>query len=157
MSVRFASSMFAIAALSGCASLPYEKDKLCEPLREFAESVGPDDNRTIAFHTSWGSNFLDDPEPAIFAKKCVHGGYAPADAVCEFLIEHGATEFAGKNVERVLTCLSSGTAFGPDIDLSRGIFHLGFGTPERGSHITVEFDEDAELGGMLLRMEVDGY
>ena len=157
MIVRFATALLTGCALSACASLPSGRDELCEPLREFASSVGPDEERSIAFHTSWGSNFRNDPEPAIFAKQCVHGNYGPAKAVCAYLLEHGAVEFAGGNVQRALSCLASGTQFGPDIDLSQGIFHIDLGTSNRGSHVTVEYARDQELGGMVLRVNVDGY
>ena len=157
MRIRFEAVILVFAAVTASASSPSSSDELCGPLNAFAESVGPDDVRSIAFHTSWGSNFRNDPEPAIYAKQCVHGDYEPARAVCEYLFEHGAIEFAGGNVERVLTCLAPGTNFGPDLDLTRGRFHVGFGTPDRGSHITVEFQEDQELGGMVLRIEADGY
>ena len=157
MVVRFAIVSLTILALSGCASLPSGRDELCAPLLDFARSVGPDEQRSISFHTSWGGNFRNDLEPAIFAKQCMHGDYGPAKAVCSYLIEHGATEFAGRNAQRALSCLATGTQFGPDVDLSQGMFHIRFGVPNRGSHITVEYARDQEIGGMVLRINADGY
>jgi hypothetical protein len=130
---------------------------MCGPLIEFAKSVGPNDVRSIAFHTSWGANFSDDPEPVIFAKRCIHGDYKPAQAVCAYLIDHGATEFSGNNAERAISCLAPQTHFGQDVDLNGGEFSIGFGNPERGSNVTIEFAPDATLGGMVLRIKADGY
>lgn len=75
------------------------EDGLCKPLKIFIASVKPDETRVLKFHTSWGSNFKDDEEPAFIAKRCDHGDYEPAKAVCEYLMEHGATEFSGNPVD----------------------------------------------------------
>lgn len=157
MAVRFAVVSISIVALSGCATLPSGRDDLCLPLINFARSVGPDEVRSIAFHTSWGSNFQHDPKPAIFAKQCVHRDYGPGKVFCGYLMEHGATEFAGRNAQRALACLAPGTRFGPDVELSQGMFDVGFGTPNRGAHISIEYTKDEELGGMVLRINADGY
>ena len=157
MKVRIATIIFASTSLAACASLPSATDEMCAPVLAFAESVGPDEVRTIAFHTSWGGNFRDDPEPVIYAKRCIHEDYAPAKAVCAYLIDHGATEFSGRNVERIISCLAPQTSFGPSINLNEGQFSVRFGTPERGSHISVQFGEDMDIGGMVLRINVDGY
>lgn len=157
MKVRFAITTIVLAALTSCASLPANSDDMCGPLVDFARSVGPNDVRSIAFHTSWGGNFRDDPEPVIFSKRCIHGDYKPAQAVCAYLIGHGAAEFSGNNAERAISCLAPQTHFGPDVDLNGGEFSIGFGTPEQGSHITIQFAPDATLGGMVLRIVADGY
>ena len=157
MTVRFAIVAVVSLALSACASRPQTRDELCAPLLGFARSVGPDEERSISFHTSWGRNFRDNPEPAIFAKHCVHGDYRPAKSVCNYLIEHGATEFAGRNAQRVIACLAPESRFGPDVELEEGIFRIGFGTPNRGSRITVKFSKDEELGGMALRIDAEGH
>ena len=157
MKVRALTLLFASAGLVACASLPHATDEMCASVLDFAESIGPDDVRSITFHTSWGGNFRDDPEPAIFAKRCVHEDYAPAEAVCAYLMQHGATEFSGNNVERMLSCLAPRTRFGSSIDLNEGQFSVRFGTPDRGSHISIEFREDLEIGGMVLRVKADGY
>jgi hypothetical protein len=157
MRVLVAAIIFTSTGLVSCTSLPIAADEMCAPVLDFAGSVGPDDVRSIAFHTSWGGNFRDDPEPVIYAKRCVHEDYEPAKAVCRFFLERGATEFSGNNVQRVLSCLAPETNFGPNIQLNEGQFSVRFGTPDRGSHITVQYGEDVEIGGMVLRIKADGY
>ncbi|HEY4367725.1 MAG TPA: hypothetical protein VGN07_10880, partial [Steroidobacteraceae bacterium] len=115
---------------------------LCAPLREFVRSVRPGEVRELTFHTSWGSDFKDSSEEAIYAKRCVHNGYAPAEKVCDYLMEYGAVEFAGNNVKDALTCLSSNTRFAPLFGLHRGSFSLSFGTENRGANIEMDFYED---------------
>jgi hypothetical protein len=119
--------------------------------------VGPNDHREFAFHTVWGGNFNDSPDPAVFAKRCDHDGYAPAKAVCDYLMQNGAVEFSGNNAKHALVCLSPRTRFAPGVSLDRGDFSLSYGSPVRGSNITVEFTQDKTLGGMVLRVAADGY
>jgi hypothetical protein len=150
-----------IALLASCASGSSTRgshaDTLCGPLRAFVASVGPHEVRDIAFHTSWGGNFKDSTEKVLAAKRCSHGGYAPAQAVCRELMEDGATEFANENAERALQCLAPGLVFAPGVDLGQGQFVLRHGTPDRGANITLEFGPDAELGGEVLRIKANGY
>lgn len=62
-------------------------DPLCPPLRSFVQSVGPHETRTFAFRTSWGEGFKDSEAPHVLgAKRCEHGEYAPAKAVCAYLM-----------------------------------------------------------------------
>ena len=132
-------------------------DKLCKPLRAFAASIKPDEKRSLEFHTSWGGNFKDDPEPAIFAKRCTHYDYNPAKAVCTYLMEHGAIEFSNRNLQRALTCLSPKTRFDPDLSLNKADVSFSYGTEQRGSIINVSFDRDSSTGGMVLKIDADGY
>ena len=157
MTVRFAIVAAVSLAMSACASRPQVRDEFCRPLLDFARSVGPDEERSISFHTSWGRNFRNNPEPAIFAKQCVHDDYRQAKPVCTYLMEHGATEFAGRNAQRVIACLAPEARFGPDVELEEGAFRIGFGTPNRGSRITVKFSRDEQLGGMVLRIHAEGH
>jgi hypothetical protein len=147
----------ALLAASGCATLAAPEDAMCGPLRVFASSISPDETRLIRFHTTWGSNFKDSPDPAIFAKRCDHQGYEPAKAVCAYLMKHGAVEFSENNAERALSCLAPPTRFAPEAHLHTGAFSVDYGTPERGSNITLTFQEASSLGGMVLRIEADGY
>ena len=121
MTVRFAIAAAVSLAISACASRPQVRHELCAPLIDFARSVGPDEERSISFHTSWGRNFRNNPEPAIFAKQCVHGDYRQAKPVCAYLMEHGAPEFAGRNAQRVIACLAPEARFGPDVELDEGV------------------------------------
>lgn len=132
-------------------------DKLCTPLKAFVASVKIDESKTIEFHTSWGSNFNDTKDAAIFAKRCIHYDFAPAKDVCTYLMEHGAVEFAGNNAKRALACLSPSTTFGPHVSLAHGEFDLSYGSEDRGSNVTIKFDEDAKIGGMVMTITANGY
>jgi hypothetical protein len=132
-------------------------DPLCAPLRAFIESVQPDETRTFEFRTSWGGNFKDSTESAIFAKRCNHFGYSPAKPVCEYLMEHGAIEFSDNNLKRTVMCLSPKTRLEPGLSVSSITMFLSYGSDDRGSHVNLEFAEDSQVGGMVLRVAADGY
>jgi hypothetical protein len=133
------------------------EDGLCKPLRRFIASVKPDEIRVLKFHTSWGSNFKDDEEPAFFAKRCDHGSYEPAKAVCEYLMEHGATEFSGNNAKAAVSCLSAQTRIAAGMQIHAVSVSFSVGTENRGSLVDIEFIEDIDLGGMVLSITADGY
>jgi hypothetical protein len=132
-------------------------DGLCEPLREFVESVKPDETRVLKFHTSWGKNFTDSDEPAMYAKRCDHDGYEPAKKVCAYLVKFGATEFSGNNAKAAIACLSSRTLFPRRSQLQAISLSMTYGTDNRGDNVDVEYAEDYELGGMVLSITVRGY
>jgi hypothetical protein len=135
-----------------------QPDELCAPLRAFVASVKPDETKKIEFHTSWGGNFKDEKDNnVIYAKRCNDDGYAPAEAVCAYLMENGSVEFAGRNAKRALTCLSPGTTFAPKMALNRAEISFSYGTDERGSNVTLQLAEDAKIGGMVLTISADGY
>ncbi|MFT3763892.1 MAG: hypothetical protein QM761_15025 [Pseudoxanthomonas sp.] len=129
----------------------------CNALRAFVVSVQPGETREFTFRTSWGANFKDATEPAIFAKRCEHEGYAQAEKVCEYLTEHGSVEFAGVNVKSAISCLSPKTGFDPRLDINAADFHFRYGSDDRGALINVTFKEDPALGGMAFRLVADGY
>ena len=133
-------------------------DPLCAPIVAFVTSVDENDaERTLKFRTSWGSNFKDERGGAIAAKRCEPGDYAPAIAACAALMEHGAIEFSRSNFSRVLMCLSPKTRLGKHVWFHRGALTLIRGTDDRGNHVELEFDEDKEIGGMVLVVTTDGY
>lgn len=147
-----------IAAITSPAIAKEKPDPLCAPLRAFVESVKPDDHRELAFHTIWGGDFKDVPAThKIYAKRCIHNGYEPASTVCAYLIEHGAAEFAGNNAERAISCLSPGTTFAPRFNLNTASVSFSYGTDDRGSQVTMDYKDDADIGGMVLRITADGY
>jgi hypothetical protein len=120
-------------------------------------SVQPDETREFTFRTSWGSNFKDDPEPAIAAKRCEHGGYNPAKNVCTYLMEYGSTEFTGADVKDAVSCLSRKTKFDRRLSLYLASFHFSYGSDDRGALIDITFKEDPIVGGMAFRLVADGY
>ena len=128
-------------------------DLLCVPLREFVESVKPDERKIFEFHTSWGGNFKDSTELAISAKRCNHFGYGPAEAVCAYLMEHGATEFSDNNFKRAVVCLSPKTRLDSGLSVSRAAMSLSYGSAD----VSLEFSEDSQIGGMVLKVAGDGY
>ncbi|MGN2248303.1 hypothetical protein ACFWZ3_16610 [Frateuria sp. GZRR35] len=132
-------------------------DPLCGLLRRFVASVGPRETRSIEFHTSWGQNFKGSSTPAFLAKRCVSHDYGPADVVCVHLMSYGMIEFSGNNAEQALACLSEGTQFGLHVQLARAEFSFPYGTDERGTNITIKYDEDRDMGGMVLTITADGY
>jgi hypothetical protein len=132
-------------------------DEMCKPLREFVESIKPDEKRSFEFQTSWGANFKDSPERVIYAKRCVDHDYAPAKAVCRYLMEHGAVEFSNNNVQRAISCLSSKTTFDTHLSLSKIEASFPYGTQSRGSAIEVLFGWDESIGAMVFKLDADGY
>ena len=149
--------MVVVVGLSPATAMA-KKDPFCAPIKAFVASVGPDDEpRTLKLRTSWGSNFKDTDEKAIFARRCEHGGYAPAEAACAVLMEHGATEFSSRNFTRVLACLSPKTRFGPGVSFHAGALQVDHGTPDRGNFVQLEFGADEKIGGMVLIVTTDGY
>lgn len=131
--------------------------EFCKVLRAFVASVQPDETREFTFRTSWGSNFKDDPEPAMGAKRCDHEGYGPAKNVCTYLMEHGSTEFTGVDVKDAVSCLSRKTQFDRRLSLNLASFHFSYGSDNRGALIDITFTTDPVVGGMAFRMVADGY
>lgn len=148
-----------ISALAASLASPVAvgSDDLCKPLRAFVKSIEPDETRSIEFHTSWGTNFKDSPDSAIYAKRCIYHGYAEAEPVCENLMEHGLVEFSDKNAQEMITCLSPKTKFASPFSLSKIEVDFSYGTKDRGSLIEISFDVDQDLGGMVLKIRADGY
>jgi hypothetical protein len=157
MKIHVAVAFLLLATACGNAAAAAKADLLCASIRAFVSSVGPDQTHQLAFHTSWGSNFKTEKEPAVFAKQCVHEGYGPAQPACRALMEHGAVEFSNTNAERVVTCLAPGHRWGKRVHLEQGSISLRSGTDNRGGHIRVSYADDPEMGGMVLRVAVDGY
>ena len=131
--------------------------EFCKVLRAFVTSVQPDETREFTFRTSWGSNFKDDSEPAIGAKRCEHEGYDPAKSVCTYLMEYGSTEFTGADVKDAVSCLSRKTRFDRRLSLNLASFHFSYGSDDRGALIDITFKEDPGVGGMAFRLVADGY
>jgi hypothetical protein len=128
-------------------------------MRAFVASVNPNVTREVVFYTSWGGGFKgeEDENDTMYAKRCVHDGYAPAKVVCDSLMQSGAVEFSGHNVTRTLSCLSKHTRFAKRMQLNEGLFRFNYGTDNRGANVTVSFAEDERLGAMALRVTADGY
>jgi hypothetical protein len=134
------------------------KDPLCAPLQAFAASVRPNESKEFAFHTMWGGPFKDDPSAQVmYQARCIHNGFEPGKAVCSYLLKHGQIEFSDIDAKHALECLSPTTRLGRQVGLDRGVFTLSYGTDRRGSHVKILYGEDAEIGGMVLRITAEGY
>jgi hypothetical protein len=158
--MKIFSSLFVLLLTAITWSLPSHASpapEFCNILRAFVDSVRPNENREFKFRTSWGSNFKDTQEPAIFAKRCEHGGYGPAEKVCAYLMEYGSTEFTGANVKDAVSCLSPQTVFDRRLNLNEADFHFNYGSENRGSLIDVTFKADPVVGGMVFRLAADGH
>jgi hypothetical protein len=134
-------------------------ETLCTPLRAFAASVQKGETKSIEFHTSWLADFKGGNPKAIGAfTRCSDHGYAPAQVVCSYLSNNGAVEFAGINAKEALVCLLPCTKFGQRglmVDALDVSFY--YGTQQRGSNISIRFEPDQKMGGMVLTIVADGY
>jgi len=156
MKARLLSIAIFLACLPAQAA-PVKADPLCAPLRAFVASVKPDETKTLEFHTSWGGNFKGATEPVVFAKRCNHYGYGPAETVCSSLMEHGSIEFAGNNLKRVVMCLSPKTRLDTGLSWSSATMSLPYGSSDRGANVSLDLSEDSQIGGMVLKVAADGY
>jgi hypothetical protein len=145
-----------IALLPVSASYAHT-DTFCKTIRLFADSIKPNDNRSIEFHTSWGSNFKDSPDPAVYAKRCLHNEYAPAKAVCDYLMKYGSTEFSSRNAERAIICLFPKTQLDSMLSLNKIDASFSYGKDNRSSIINISFNEARDVGGMVLKITAEGY
>lgn len=152
----FALILFPLIQVAGCQVLSGDADPLCEPLKAFAASAEPGTAREFVFNTAWGGGFKGRQD-SLYEKQCVHDGHAPTKAVCNYLMQYGAVEFAGNNVERAVSCLSPDTRFAENMNLGKAQFHFSYGTEDRGAIIDISFDEDTALNAMALRVTADGY
>jgi hypothetical protein len=132
-------------------------DTFCKPLRAFAGSIKPEDTKSIEFHTTWGSNFKNSPGPAVFAKRCLHNDYAPAKAVCEYLLEYGSAEFSNRNVMRAITCLFPKTQFESLLVINKIDASFSYGKGNQSSIIDITFSEAPNNDGMVFKISAERY
>ena len=147
------SCLIALAALQPA----FAADGLCEPLRAFAISVNPGETRVLKFHTIFGSNFKDRDQAGFGAKRCDPAGYEPAMAVCLFFMEYGDIQLPGYNAKLAIECLSKKTRFDVQAKVNSISVSLKYGTEDRGSLMSIELQENNELGGMVLTIAAKGY
>lgn len=155
--MKLTACLVALAGVVGPFAAKAAPDPVCMPLRAFVVSVAPRESREVVFQTRWGSNFKGAVEPALVARRCTHGGYAPAKVLCSRLLKYGATEFADENIKDALACLSPGLRFDSRTHVIEGSFSLDYGTDQRGSNVTLELRRDGSSGGLALRIRADGY
>jgi hypothetical protein len=112
---------------------------------------------TIEFHTVWGGDFKSVTARTMYETRCIDHGYEPAKVVCKALMQHGAIEFSGNNAKSAVSCLSPATRFGSPMSLERLDLSFAFGTPNRGSNITVTYGPAADMRGMVMLITAAGY
>ena len=134
-----------------------EDDNLCRHLTRFAQSVAVNETAVIELHTSWGANFKDDPEEALTAKRCIHNNFPAGKAVCKYLMKNSSTEFSGINFKNILLCLDPKTKIDSDVYFNMASVSFSFGTDSRGALIELSLEKDENIGGMVLKLEADGY
>ena len=87
----------------------------------------------------------------------MHFNFGPAKGVCAYLMENGATEFAGNNAKDAIRCLSKTTRFADRLMLDGIQISFSYGSDDRGSNIDLQYSEDPHLGGMVLSITARGY
>ena len=133
------------------------QDPLCVPLRAFAKSVVAGQTHSVEFHTVWGGDFNSVTARTVYETRCIDRGYEPAKAVCKSLMQHGAIEFSGNNAKSAVSCLSPATHFGAPIDSDGLDLSFSYGTPNRGSNITVSYGPATDMRGMVMLITAAGY
>lgn len=134
-----------------------EKDKLCPHVDSFLKSVNSDQGESIELHTSWGSNFTDDSETALSAKRCIHRNQAAAKDLCNYLMKNTSTEFPGVNFKHILMCLSPDSKLPSSLNINSASISLDYGTEQRSIDVNLTLREDDKLGGWVLILESQGY
>jgi hypothetical protein len=89
--------------VAACTTAPTKRDALCQQLQQFADSVSPEQTRTVVLRGGWGG---ESPN-ALMTHSCDHAGYEPGGLFCEYLIEHTSWEFGKNNARRAALCLNS--------------------------------------------------
>ncbi len=96
-------------------------------------------------------------EGTLAAKACERPDDPVAVKLCDYWVENSSTEFAGINAVRAIECLSPDTKFARPVSVHVISMQFSFGSPNRGSLVDITLQEDAEVGGMALRVEASGY
>lgn len=161
--MRHAGSAFILLMVSAIP-LPAgarERDPLCAPLKAFVTSVAEDQKQSIVFRTHWGGGFSDEAkegEDTLAAKRCERDpGHAPAVAACRALMDEGAMEFSDSTFERAVTCLSPKSRFAAGVSIDHAGYRFTVGDDNVGAFVTIDFGPDEKIGGMAMRILVDGY
>jgi hypothetical protein len=98
-------------ALAGCAVHPdeaKEPDLICAAIADFANSSADGALHEVQLTTDWGGTTCPsdtDDEVTMSCKMCRHDSSGPGEQLCDYLVQHTATEFSEWNFRRVLVCL----------------------------------------------------
>ena len=72
-------------------------------------------------------------------------------------MEHGAIEFSGTNFKNTLECLSPKTAIDALVQFEEASVSMTYGSDERGAIVDLSLKSNAEIDGMVLKIEAQGY
>jgi len=89
------------------ASTSDRPDPLCSEIAAFANAAANDGTRKVRLLTDWGAVFTrkERDEELMYSISCEHQTYAPAQALCAYLLKNASVEFMGINVRRALSCM----------------------------------------------------
>lgn len=146
-----------VATIARPAAAIGAADPICTVLKSFAGSVKAGESKTVEFRTAWGGGFKGTKDSVLFETRCEDFDDGPGSAVCQSLMKHGNIEFSGNNPLRAITCLSPAFQVKQAYRLSRIEIEIPYGSDERGSTVTIKFDNDKEVGGELLSITAAGY
>lgn len=104
----FAVTLLCVLSAS-CAATPDEPGGLCAHMAAFANAAANDGTHKVRFTTDWGAMW--EPEgpdgQQKYAKACEHEAYAPAETLCDYLMDNTSTEFMGSNARRAFRCMGT--------------------------------------------------
>ena len=72
-------------------------------------------------------------------------------------MQYGAVEFSGNNAKAAVMCLSPTTSFASPMALDALGVSFSYGTPNRGSNISISYRPADEVRGMALVITAAGY
>jgi hypothetical protein len=72
-------------------------------------------------------------------------------------MQHGAIEFSGNNAKHAVACLSPSTRLASPMKPDGLSVSFVFGTPNRGSNITVSYKAATKMRGMVMVITAAGY
>jgi len=92
---------------ASCATTPDEPDELCSEMAAFANVSANDGTHKVRFMTDWGAVWEPQTPDGQqkYAKTCEHQAYAPAQKLCDYLMDDTSIEFMGINARRAFRCM----------------------------------------------------
>jgi hypothetical protein len=103
--MRIASTKLLGLILLGAALPTVAADELCRRIAEFVRTSDDSSAHAVVLKGGWGGGQSD----IVMTHDCMHDGYAPAMALCSYLLPHSSWEFGKANAEAVLGCLDRAT------------------------------------------------
>lgn len=79
------------------------QDRICTEIATFASTVETGHSRAVVLRGGWGG----DAPNTLMTHDCLHAGYDPGKALCDYLVPNTSWEFGSYNASRVAQCLDS--------------------------------------------------